>query len=56
LIEFPLYDAPTPLATITYPGCRQTFSDCSDYFNNGDNYGGDLWLPGRNPYDGNPVW
>ncbi|WP_458068629.1 phage BR0599 family protein [Rhodanobacter sp. BL-MT-08] len=37
-----------------YPGCGQDWDDCT-YYNNTDNYGGELWMPGRNYYDGNPV-
>lgn len=39
-----------------YPGCRRIWSDCNDYFNNGVNYGGDLYAPERSPFNGNPVF
>lgn len=37
-----------------YPGCGQEWSDCV-YFENEDNYGGELFMPGRNYWDGNVV-
>jgi hypothetical protein len=55
-IDYPLADAPSPLVLTAYPGCRQNWDDCNDYFHNGDNYGGDPNLPQRNPHDGQPVW
>lgn len=45
-----------PILDITaYPGCKHNWADC-DYFNNRPNYGGDLWMPQKSPYDGDPVW
>lgn len=38
-----------------YPGCRHNSDDCTD-FGNIDNYGGDLYIPSKNPMDGNPVY
>lgn len=38
-----------------YPGCAHTWADCGYYENRG-NYGGDLWMPVKSPFDGNPVW
>lgn len=39
-----------------FPGCKHTYDDCSGYFNNGDNYGGDLYSPERSPFNGLPVF
>lgn len=39
-----------------YAGCARTVRACIDKFGNYDNYGGFPHLPGRNPYDGNPVF
>ena len=39
-----------------FPGCMRTTAVCSSKFNNLDNYGGCPHLPGRSPFDGNPVW
>jgi uncharacterized phage protein (TIGR02218 family) len=41
---------------VAYPGCRRTVRDCIDKFNNYENYGGFPHIPGRSPYDGNPVF
>jgi len=43
--------------TITlYPGCQHTPEWCLDFFDNIDNYGGFAFLPGRSPFDGDPVF
>lgn len=38
-----------------YPGCDFTPTNCTA-FNNYDNYGGDPDMPGKSPFDGNPVF
>jgi uncharacterized phage protein (TIGR02218 family) len=42
------------LAVRVYPGCGQSWSDCV-YFENQDNFGGELFMPGRSYWDGNVV-
>jgi hypothetical protein len=43
--------------TVTlYPGCQKTPNYCLGYFNNIGNYGGYPFLPGRSPFDGDPVF
>lgn len=44
------------LTVNAYPGCRRTTADCTDKFNNLDNYGGIPDLPGKSPFDGDPVF
>ncbi len=39
-----------------YPGCTRTIEVCHGKFANSDNYGGINHLPGRSPFDGNPVF
>lgn len=39
-----------------YPGCRRTIDYCQSVFNNHANYGGVPHLPGRSPFDGNPIY
>lgn len=39
-----------------YPGCNRTTSHCVDKFNNLSNYGGVPALPGKSPFDGDPVF
>lgn len=39
-----------------YPGCDQTINTCSVRFGNHLNFGGIWHLPGRSPFDGNPVF
>lgn len=38
-----------------YPGCAHTIKECDSKFNNVDNYGGQPHIPGRSPFDGNPI-
>jgi len=47
-------DLAAALAVSAFPGCAQTWEDC-EYYENTDNYGGYLYMPTRNFYDGNPV-
>jgi uncharacterized phage protein (TIGR02218 family) len=44
------------LAVRAYPGCRRNVEDCTNKFNNLDNYGGSPDLPGKSPFDGDPVY
>ena len=39
-----------------YPGCNLTPDDCQDKFSNYDNYGGEPHMPGKSPFDGDPVF
>lgn len=39
-----------------YPGCYRTIETCDTKFDNLLNYGGHPHLPGRSPFDGNPVF
>ena len=55
-LDYGLDDIAPAMAVTAYPGCRQTFADCVDVFNNGPNFGGDLHLPQKNPHSGNPIW
>lgn len=43
-------------AGLAYPGCSFTPTDCTEKFDNYPNYGGVPDLPGRSPFDGNPVF
>lgn len=39
-----------------YPGCPRTTAACVSKFNNLPNYGGFIHLPGKSPFDGDPVF
>lgn len=39
-----------------YPGCDRKFATCTEKFNNSDNYGGVPDMPGKSPFDGDPVF
>lgn len=54
VIDYSAADLLVGLALTAYPGCNQGWDDCT-YYANTDNFGGELWIPGRNYYDGNPV-
>ena len=43
------------LVAYLYRGCRQTVASCQE-LNNFPNYGGIPDLPGRSPFDGNPIF
>lgn len=43
------------LAVTAFPGCDHTTATCKA-FKNILNYGGDPWIPLKNPMDGNPVY
>lgn len=53
-VDYGAADLLEGLELTAYPGCAQTWNDC-EYYQNTDNYGGELWIPGRNYYDGNPL-
>ena len=38
-----------------YPGCDQSSATCNNVFNNMLNYGGFRHLPGKSPFDGDPI-
>jgi uncharacterized phage protein (TIGR02218 family) len=44
------------LEVTAYPGCDRKASTCATKFNNLDNYGGVPDMPGKSPFDGNPVF
>lgn len=58
-VVFLLNDLPGDLhigATgIAYPGCNFTPASCTG-FSNFENYGGYVLIPGKSPFDGNPVF
>ena len=39
-----------------YPGCQRNPEDCTNVFDNMSNFGGFPMMPGRSPFDGNPVF
>ncbi len=44
------------MSLYAYPGCSRTTSTCLAKFNNLSNYGGFPHLPGKSPFDGDPVF
>lgn len=43
------------MAVRAYPGCKRTPTACQ-VFENYDNYGGIPHMPGKSPFDGNPIF
>lgn len=41
---------------VAYPGCRQTNTYCNGTFNNLVNFGGIAHMPGKSPFDGDPIF
>lgn len=55
-LDYGADDLAAGLDMTVFPGCAHNWADCKDYFNNGANYGGCLYLPQENPFAGNPIW
>lgn len=56
VINFGAVDLEDGLELIAYPGCAHNWDDCSNYYENEENYGGAIYLPVKSIFDGNPVW
>ncbi|MEQ6331534.1 phage BR0599 family protein [Pseudomonas chengduensis] len=54
-LDYGALDIAVGLQPRGYPGCAHSWSDCG-YHANQLNYGGDLYMPAKSPFDGNPVW
>lgn len=44
------------IAASAFPGCARTIQVCNDKFGNLENYGGVPHMPGKSPFDGDPVF
>lgn len=53
-----LTPARVPVGTVvaTYPGCAGTLTICDTKFDNAVNYGGDPWIPEKNPFGADPIY
>lgn len=49
-------DLASGLAVRAYPGCPRVYSVCDSKFNNSPNYGGVPGMPGKSPFDGDPIF
>lgn len=55
-------DLSAGLSVTAFPGCRHTMADCKNFPVSGStvgnlaNFGGDPYIPTKNPFDGNPVF
>lgn len=55
VVNYGARDLVPELQLVALPGCPHNWAGCED-FDNTDNYGGCMYLPVQNPFDGNPVW
>ena len=55
-LDFPIPATSAGQAIQVYPGCDHTVDTCRDKFSNLDNYGGEPYIPEKNPFDGTPVF
>lgn len=44
------------LNIVAYPGCPRTSEACHSQFNNMPNYGGYRHMPGKSPFNGDPIY
>lgn len=44
------------MSVSAFPGCDHTLATCHTKFNNVANYGGQPWIPSKNPFGGDPVF
>ena len=43
-------------SVVAYPGCDHLLTTCNTKFSNEDNYGGQPFYPGKNPFLGTPIF
>ncbi|MES0340689.1 MAG: phage BR0599 family protein [Candidatus Humimicrobiaceae bacterium] len=55
-LNLPLYVAEVGDTLVTYPGCDHTKNTCNNRFNNVINYGGQPWIPQKNPMTGTSIF
>jgi uncharacterized phage protein (TIGR02218 family) len=55
-LNLPLYQAEVGDTLFTFPGCDHTIDTCDTKFSNSINYGGQPWIPQKNPMTGTPVF
>lgn len=54
-LTHPMLQAVAGNAFTAYPGCDKTRDTCKAKFFNGINYGGQAWMPKKNPFSGDPI-
>lgn len=55
-LNLPFNDMPGNANIVAYPGCDHLLTTCNTKFANEDNYGGQPFYPGKNPFGGSPVF
>jgi uncharacterized phage protein (TIGR02218 family) len=55
-LELPLYNLEIGDVLVSYPGCSHTLTICNTKFSNVANYGGQPWIPDKNPLGGVPIF
>lgn len=55
-LNLPLYTAGIGDTLVTYPGCDHSLATCNNTFSNVLNYGGQPWIPVKNPLGGATIF
>lgn len=55
-VNLQLVGAATGSTVNAYPGCSHNITVCNDKFSNILNYGGQPWIPRKNPMGGSPIF
>lgn len=55
-LSFPAPTLGVGMSVVVAPGCAHDTTDCNDFFDNIEHYGGNPYTPDRSPFDGNPVF
>lgn len=56
ILSQPFQDLEVSDTVTVYPGCDHTMATCNTTYANLANYGGQPFIPSKNPFDGNPVY
>lgn len=56
VLTAPLVGFPAGRIARLLPGCNRSAETCDGKFDNIPNFGGMLYLPGKNPFGGNPIY
>ena len=55
-LDLPFGAMPSNADVTAYPGCDHLLQTCHDKYNNEDNYGGQPFYPGKNPFNGTSIF
>lgn len=55
-LAIPFYGIPDGAPVTAFPGCAHDTITCDTVYDNLENFGGQPFIPTKNPFDGNPVY